>query len=150
MKRLATSIGMVAGLGAVAVLGTIAYLENTSPPDWAYRCQEMGSRFVNELRMRERDSGVPPDQLAYTYRAHYNFAEHKCFVRTDTRSVTADGLKVTSINRIWDVGGRVGAPPYAVETRSSSSVDELTGYQAPPAKPKNMNAEQWFKSLMTQ
>ena len=127
------SIGILVGLAGVALLGITYYLENTSAPDWAYRCQEMGTRFVNEMRKRDRESSVPPDKLAYTYRSHYNFVEHKCFVRTDTRTVTPDGLKVTSIDMVWDVGAGVGAPPYAVESRESSGFDEVTTYQGSPS-----------------
>jgi hypothetical protein len=148
MKRFA-SIGIVGGLG-VALLGIIAYLENTSAPDWVYRCQERGSRFVNELRRRERESGVPPDKLAYTYRVHYNFVVHKCFVRTDARTVTRDPLKVTAIRRIWDVDGRVGAPAYATESRSFSGFDGLILYQDSPDRPRHMYGEEWFKFLMTE
>ena len=149
MKRLATSIGILVVLVGVALLG-ISYCPETSAPDSAYRCQEMGTRFVSDMRKRDRQSGVPPNKLAYTYRAHYNFAVDKCFVRTDTKTVTADGLKVTSISQIWDVGARVGAPPYATESRSFSGFDELILYQDSPSRPKNMSGEEWFKSLMTQ
>ena len=146
------SIGILVGLAGVAVLGITNYLENTSGPDSAYRCQEMGPRFVNEMRNRDFERGVPSDKLAYTYRSHYNFVEHKCFVRTDTRTVTPDGLglKVTSINRVWDVAAGVGATPYAVESRTSSGREQQTLYQDSQNRPKDMDPEAWFKSLMTQ
>jgi hypothetical protein len=134
----------------VPLLGTSYYLQSTEVPDLVYRCQKKGTQFVDEMRSRDRDNGVPLDERAYTYRSHYNFAKHRCFVRTDTRKVTSDGVKVTSINQIWDVEARVGAPPFAVESRSFSGFDELTSYQDSPDRPMNMRVEEWFKSLMTQ
>jgi hypothetical protein len=150
MKRLATSVVILMSVASVALLGVIHYLQNTSAPEWAYRCQEMGSRFVNEMRKRDRGAGMPLAKLAYTHRLHYNFEKHKCLVRTDIRTVAADGVKSISISQIWDVAAGVGALPYAGESRSFSGFDDLIVYQDAPDRPKDMHFEEWFNSLMTQ
>jgi hypothetical protein len=41
-------------------------------------------------------------------------------------------------------------PPYAGESRSFLGFDELIVYHDAPDRPKNMQFEEWFTSLMTQ
>jgi hypothetical protein len=43
----------------------------------------MGARFADEIRKTDKEVGIPSENRSFTYRAHYNTVEQKCFVLTE-------------------------------------------------------------------
>ena len=158
MKSLAIWVAII-----VVGLGVYQYLRGASDAgqlEMIDRCQQIGERFVKEIRATDKQVGIPAENRDFGYRSHYNKAERKCFVLTEGQmGVAVFGARLLS-TQIWDVNAGVGATAVAErDIPLSTGTDAITrgilaegttfyrGQEKLPAKPETIK---WFENLMIQ
>src|SRR5256885_2062638 len=79
----AFAAGVVMALVALGAYGYLRHASEAQTLELVDRCQQMGTRFADEIKKTDRDSGIPVENRAFMHRAHYNTVEQKCFVLTE-------------------------------------------------------------------
>ena len=135
-----------------AVFGFAQLYDNSDVLELPSRCLQKGTSFIDEMKKRDREFGPPPDRREYTYRSHYNFAKHKCFVQTDSTIALPLDDRVEYLSQVWEVDAGILAEAYAGKSRRRSLIpntDELTAYHTKEQRPQG-RPQEWFPALMTQ
>ena len=112
------------------------------------RCQQKGTRFVNEIRESDKATGIPLENREFTARTHYNTAERKCFVTTEGGMSLPIVGGLIFLTQVWDVNAGVGAVAFA--EKALPAKDGTKFYRGQEELSDSPETRKWFDNLMTQ
>jgi hypothetical protein len=148
MKSLVIGVSiLIAGLGLHQYLRRASELQQLELID---RRQQLGTRFVNEIRQSDKEVGIPIENRDFTYRVHYNTAARLCFVRTEGgMSVPFGGGRIL-MTQVWDVNAGVGATAFAERGEPLSVGGKTKFYRGTEELPVDLDINKWFDRLMVE
>lgn len=115
----------------------------------ADRCQQMGERFVREIRAGDERTGIPVENREFTSRSHYNTVEKKCLVLTEGSMTMPLGIGRVMMTQIWDAALGVGGPIVAERDVPFSLDGGIKFYRGKQEAPSTPATTRWFEELMT-